>query len=257
MGQKRGGGRWAFSSFSCLGSRSRVTGRQSDSETGLYYYRARYYDPGLGRFLSGDPTGFDGGLNFYRYVANDPVDTSDPSGLQSKKRKRRAQPNAPPCDAVFPKDPTTARLAQLTFAEGNGTSVGDLAIASVVVNRANYGNPGEFGNGILGVINKGFQGTGDPLFNRVSSQAKVCTLNHDNCQRYKNAALAAAAAQTVDGTNTDALFFYDNTIAMPPYLAKGIAAGYIVPVPVDGGPSQISGIYGGSQYFYGYTNFNH
>lgn len=86
---------------------------------------------------------------------------------------------------------------------------------------------------------------------------KVCTLNHDNCQRYKNAALAAAAAQAPDGTNTDALFFYDNTIAMPPYLAKGIAAGYIVPVPVDGGPSQISGIYGGSQYFYGYTNFNH
>lgn len=36
------------------------TGREFDTETGLYYYRARYYDPSTGRFLSEDPIGFSG-----------------------------------------------------------------------------------------------------------------------------------------------------------------------------------------------------
>lgn len=47
----------------------------------LYYYRARYYDPSAGRFLSEDPVGFDGGGNFYRYVYNDPIGLADPNGL--------------------------------------------------------------------------------------------------------------------------------------------------------------------------------
>src|SRR6266404_2978415 len=40
------------------------TARELDSETGLYFYRARYYDPNVGRFLSEDPSDFDGGINF-------------------------------------------------------------------------------------------------------------------------------------------------------------------------------------------------
>ena len=43
----------------------RYTGREFDTETGLYYYRARYYDPAAGRFISEDPIGFFGGLNKY------------------------------------------------------------------------------------------------------------------------------------------------------------------------------------------------
>ena len=57
------------------------TGRELDSETGLYYYRARYYDPSTGRFISEDPTEFDGGINFYRYAANSPTNFIDPLGL--------------------------------------------------------------------------------------------------------------------------------------------------------------------------------
>jgi len=57
------------------------TGREHDSESGLYYYRARYYDPQTGRFLGEDPIGFDAGdQNLYRYVFNDPVNLIDPSG---------------------------------------------------------------------------------------------------------------------------------------------------------------------------------
>ena len=61
----------------------RYTAREQDQETGLYYYRARYYDPSIGRFISEDPIGFKGGKNFYTYVRNNPARFSDPFGLQS------------------------------------------------------------------------------------------------------------------------------------------------------------------------------
>ena len=59
----------------------RFAGRERDPETGLYYLRARYYDPVLGRFMSEDPIGLSGGINLYSYALDDPVNFSDPSGL--------------------------------------------------------------------------------------------------------------------------------------------------------------------------------
>jgi RHS repeat-associated protein len=57
------------------------TGREYDSESGLYYYRARYYDPRAGRFLTKDPIGFAAGdVNRYRYVGNNPINFADPWG---------------------------------------------------------------------------------------------------------------------------------------------------------------------------------
>ena len=59
------------------------TGREWDPDTGLYYYRARYYDPRLGRFISEDPMGFNAGdPNFYAYVFSNPANRVDPSGLE-------------------------------------------------------------------------------------------------------------------------------------------------------------------------------
>jgi len=62
-------------------TRFRMAGREYDQATGLYYMRARYYDPGLGRFLSEDPIGVAGGLNLYEYASSDPVNSRDPFGL--------------------------------------------------------------------------------------------------------------------------------------------------------------------------------
>jgi len=58
----------------------RYTGREMD-ETGLYYYRARYYSPEMGRFISEDPIRFAGGMNWYAYVENSPLNWVDPLGL--------------------------------------------------------------------------------------------------------------------------------------------------------------------------------
>jgi RHS repeat-associated protein len=49
---------------------------------GFYYMKARYYDPSIGRFISEDPSGFDGGdINLYAYANNNPVNFIDPLGL--------------------------------------------------------------------------------------------------------------------------------------------------------------------------------
>jgi RHS repeat-associated protein len=56
------------------------TGREWDPETGLFYYRARYYEPNLGRFVQSDPIGLHGGINTYLYVRATPVLYTDPLG---------------------------------------------------------------------------------------------------------------------------------------------------------------------------------
>src|SRR5438270_634845 len=80
----------------------RYTGREFDSETGLYYYRARYYDPTLARFLNEDPIGFESGDNdFYRYVRDNPVNLGDPFGLQGGAGTAPApSPITPPPDPI-------------------------------------------------------------------------------------------------------------------------------------------------------------
>lgn len=63
------------------GNPYRFAGREDDG-TGLYYNRARYYSPGLQRFLSEDPIGFDGGINLYGYTGNKPTTLTDPMGTK-------------------------------------------------------------------------------------------------------------------------------------------------------------------------------
>ena len=67
------------------------TGREPD-ETGLIFYRARYYHPGIGRFASRDPIGLQGGINPYAYVGNNPVMRVDPTGLTAAPPSAGAPP---------------------------------------------------------------------------------------------------------------------------------------------------------------------
>lgn len=77
---------------------------------GLYYMRARFYDPAAGRFLSADPVGIAGGVNLYRYAKNDPVSWSDPTGLA-------------PTPAQFAE---FMRLSKLAAEQGLGSQAGAL-----------------------------------------------------------------------------------------------------------------------------------
>ncbi|GIW91674.1 MAG: hypothetical protein KatS3mg109_2106 [Pirellulaceae bacterium] len=63
------------------------TGRERDEESGLFYYRARYYDPAVGRFMSEDPLGFAAGdANLARYVGNATTIYVDPTGREERRR---------------------------------------------------------------------------------------------------------------------------------------------------------------------------
>jgi len=60
------------------------TGRLYDADAGIYYYRARYYHPELGRFLNPDPKGFIDGMNLYEYAMSNPLRYTDPRGTSVK-----------------------------------------------------------------------------------------------------------------------------------------------------------------------------
>jgi RHS repeat-associated protein len=60
--------------------RFQYTGQIWLPELGMYHYKGRVYSPYLGRFLQTDPVGYDGGINLYAYVGDDPVNLTDPDG---------------------------------------------------------------------------------------------------------------------------------------------------------------------------------
>lgn len=72
---------------SAISNRYMFTGREYDSETGFYYYRNRYYEPKIGRFLVRDPADTDALLNLFAYVCENPINRVDALGLASKDKQ--------------------------------------------------------------------------------------------------------------------------------------------------------------------------
>ncbi|HWT13704.1 MAG TPA: RHS repeat-associated core domain-containing protein, partial [Allosphingosinicella sp.] len=75
-----------------VAGRFHYTGQPWIASLGLYYYRARFYHPHLGRFMQPDPIGYGGGMNMYAYVRGDPVNLRDPSGLNPGYREDFSAP---------------------------------------------------------------------------------------------------------------------------------------------------------------------
>jgi RHS repeat-associated protein len=88
------------------GNPFQYTGRENDG-IGLYYYRPRYYDPRLQRFISEDPIGLAGGLNTYAYVQSNPLTYVDPLGLMGYPDGASVRPLPCPYPPV-PKGPPEA-----------------------------------------------------------------------------------------------------------------------------------------------------
>lgn len=105
--------------------RFQFTGQAYIPEVGLYYYKARMYNPSLGRFMQTDPIGYTSDLDLYAYVGNDPIDGTDFSG---------ECPSAPACLASLSARKLAAGIAYA--ANTTGTLPEGESVVSVIVNRA-------------------------------------------------------------------------------------------------------------------------
>jgi RHS repeat-associated protein len=112
------------------------TGRQYDPESQIYYYRARYYSPQIGRFISRDPlrnAEQRQGPNIYEYVWDNPVNAVDPTGLQ-----RPGYMPAGNQGPTGPSSPTNIGPTKAGNSEGDG-DLGDLgALIASNLSQASY-----------------------------------------------------------------------------------------------------------------------
>jgi RHS repeat-associated protein len=131
-------------SNSAFGSRYGFTGREFDGETGLYYYRARYYDASVGKFIGEDPSGFNGGdgTNLYSYISNRPVDLVDPLGLYGQVAFQQRITSYQ--DNRGSKRTVTNNIKAVVSARKTDPSVfitGDTIIASIIYSPTSVGTP--------------------------------------------------------------------------------------------------------------------
>jgi RHS repeat-associated protein len=105
----------------------RFQGQQFDEETGLHYNRHRYYDPGIGRFVSQDPIGLRGGGNLFAYAPN-PLRWVDPFGLANTQNN----PSCPSC--------TKSAAENLPQMKGNSVAQNEKILSQNGFNQTQVSN---------------------------------------------------------------------------------------------------------------------
>jgi RHS repeat-associated protein len=85
---------------SAVGNSYLFTGRELDEESGLYFYRARYFDCLNGRFLQRDSLEYTNGMNLYEYVRSNPINRTDPTGLWETDGAANPSANTIVCDGA-------------------------------------------------------------------------------------------------------------------------------------------------------------
>ena len=113
----------AFGTSTATGETStnpfQFTGRENDG-TGLYHYRYRYYSPEMQRFISEDPIRLSGGLNYFSYVHDNPINWIDPLGLEILVCSRAVQGFPFVGNHAYPWDTTTDTAAGMRGSSGSG-----------------------------------------------------------------------------------------------------------------------------------------
>lgn len=95
------------------------TGQVWIADLELYYYKARFYDPEIRRFLNADPIGYADGMNMYAYVGGDPINFTDPSGMNGE-GEEDCEKTEEGCDEVIVTGPRFYWPSVPTYTVGGG-----------------------------------------------------------------------------------------------------------------------------------------
>jgi RHS repeat-associated protein len=188
--------------------RFQYTGQIWLPEAGLYYYKARVYAPGIGRFLQTDPVGWSGGMNLYAYPENDPVNLTDASGncpqcavygglflygaisggvsayISSRGDLRSTVIGAGAggvAAVIFPQSlflagAASAVAGDLTAQALGGTKLGDLKVHPIRYALSGVGGPAsEYGGGVLSLAGSALQKPAIAAVERGAWEARFAT----------------------------------------------------------------------------------